>query len=92
MERFDQQDDAYNQWREAHPEGYVLNVRTDSPPSLHRASCRVLRPSGSARRGSTTQAPKVCSLNRAELEAWAGATGRRIVPCFNCLERSAKKP
>jgi len=32
-------DAAYDWWREAHPDGFVLAVRARKPPMLHRARC-----------------------------------------------------
>ena len=84
VEVFQHRDEDYACWRAEHPDGYVLNVRHDTPPALHRARCTILRASGRARRGSPTKAPKVCSLDRGELEAWARANGRRIDPCPRC--------
>ena len=84
MEVFHNQDEAYARWRAEHPQGYVLNVRDDRPPALHRAGCTILRTTGRARWGSPTRAPKVCSLDRGEVEAWARANGRQIDPCPRC--------
>ena len=84
VEVFHHRDEDYARWRAAHPEGYVLNVRDDALPALHRATCTILRASGRARHGSPTRAPKVCGLDRGDLEAWVRENGRRVDPCPRC--------
>jgi hypothetical protein len=84
VEIFYHRDDDYARWLAEHPAGYVLNARRGNPPSLHRATCRNLRPVGTARGTSATAIAKVCGTDRSELEAWARAAGRAVVPCANC--------
>jgi hypothetical protein len=81
-------DQQYLTWIREHPSGYVLN--STRPPTasylmLHRASCHTV--SGKPTRGDswTRFYSKICSPDRAELEAWAKATlGGRVKPCRFC--------
>ena len=82
VETFHLQDKAYARWRGDHPEGYVLAVRPNRAPTLHRAGCAAIRGGSSGR--ALTRTPRVCSSDRDELEAWARAEGRMIVPCAAC--------
>jgi hypothetical protein len=84
VEVFHHEDGDYALWRTAHPDGYVVNVRADGPLLLHRATCRNLRPTGAAKGKSSTNLPKACGTNRADLEAWARREGRSLVLCANC--------
>ena len=81
---FHDQDEAYAGWMAAHPHGYVLNLRAQGVPTLHRVGCHSLRTSGAARSGTPTSVPKVCATDRAAIEAWARAEGRRFLSCAEC--------
>jgi hypothetical protein len=84
VEVFHHDDEAYARWRSAHPDGYVVNVRTEGQILLHRATCRNLRQTGLAKGRATTTIPKACGTDRAELEDWVRARGRMVLPCTNC--------
>ncbi len=89
MQTFVDAEDAYLAWVGRHPGGYVLNAgRTEAPSTpvvLHGAACRWI--SGSYSNYTTRTYIKVCSLDRGELERWAG---RRLESdfrvCPHCLD------
>ena len=64
-------DDAqYAWWRDAHPHGYVLDVRARKPPLLHRPSCDRIdrdRHPGALRAAGSRQ---VCADTTTALRAW----------------------
>jgi hypothetical protein len=82
VEVFHLRDEAYLRWRGDHPEGYVLVVRPDRGPTLNRAGCAALRGGSSGR--ALTRTPRVCSPDGGDLEAWARAEGRMVVPRAAC--------
>lgn len=64
-------DDAeYGWWRNTHPDGFVLAVRTRSAPLLHRATCpeidRDVHPGRLRARG----ARQICGDAKSALRAW----------------------
>ena len=63
-------DAAYAWWRNAHPSGYVLDVRARKPPLLHRPSCdridRDRHPGALRAKGSR----QICADTTAALRAW----------------------
>ncbi len=82
-------DDAeYGWWLNAHPDGYVLAVRTRSAPLLHRATCaevdRDVHPGRLGARG----ARQLCSGTKSLLRAWAArelpASGALLARCPKC--------
>ena len=72
----------YEQWLEAHPNGYVVNHR-QRRPMLHHANCGHIYP---PRRGfeSSTSTPKAVSNDRAALEQWAQEHGLSLDRCSTC--------
>lgn len=86
--RFEDDEARYLAWVGRHPGGYVVNAgRTEAPSTpvvLHGAACRSI--SGAYSNYTTRTYIKVCSLDRAELERWAGGRPEsefRI--CTHCL-------
>jgi hypothetical protein len=81
-------DDAvYVSWISRHRQGFVVDCQrkpTKNHLILHRATCSVIKPHKRAR--LTTGAHiKACSLDAAELTAWAlEETGGRVVACSQC--------
>lgn len=82
-------DRAYLNWVTHHRQGFVLDGKRK--PTLghlvvHRATCQEIK-SGSSRHTHWTTGSKLkaCSLDRAELEAWAiEETGASPKPCPKC--------
>jgi hypothetical protein len=81
-------DDAvYISWISRHRQGFVVDCQrkpTKNHLILHRASCSVIKPHKRAR--LTTGAHiKACSLDAAELAAWAmEQTGGGVIACSEC--------
>lgn len=78
---FDNDDEGYLAWLDAHPEGFVLNTRRSKAPDslvLHRAGCSTLKnraKSGKAG-GLTERNIKVCAMDVDCLKRWAKQQGR----------------
>lgn len=81
-------DDAvYVSWISRHRTGFVVDCRrkpTKDHLILHRATCSIIKPHRRAR--LTTRAHiKACSLDAAELDAWAlEQTGGGVIACAEC--------
>lgn len=64
-------DDAqYAWWRDAHPNGYVLDVRARKPPLLHKPRCDRIdrdRHPGALKAAGSRQ---ICADSTAALRAW----------------------
>jgi hypothetical protein len=79
---FDSDDESYQRWLAANPDGYVINTGRGKPPSymvLHRARCRKISDYNKvAREGGFTERDliKVCSMNLADLRNWVRQHGR----------------
>ena len=82
-------DDAeYGWWLNAHPDGFVLAVRTRSAPLLHRATCpevdRDVHPGRLGARG----ARQICSATKSVLRTWAARElpggGALLARCPKC--------
>ena len=80
-------DAAYDWWRSAHPEGFVLAVRARKPPILHRSGCaeidRRVHPGRLKAKGSR----QVCAEMKSALRAWAASeleTKGLIERCPKC--------
>jgi hypothetical protein len=79
---FSDSDEAYQDWLENHPEGFVLTMLRNKPPDkmyLHRASCykiknynRMARPGGFTERAYI----KICAVNLDSLRDWVRVNGR----------------
>ncbi len=87
IEAFQSDDDGYLRWVETNVDGFVVNCYRNARPGyrmLHRATCRTIKTP--ARKNYTTQAyMKVCSTDRAELEAWARfRLGGKVTRCGSC--------
>lgn len=75
-------DEMYQDWLEANPDGYVLNLRRDKNPVymvLHKATCkRISKYNQTSRPGGFTQRSyiKVCSTGLNTLREWIRDNGR----------------
>jgi hypothetical protein len=64
-------DDAeYGWWRNTHPDGYVLAVRSRSAPLLHRAKCPEIDRDVHPGRLKSRGARQVCGDAKSALRAW----------------------
>ena len=90
---FANDDRGYHQWLQAHPDGFVLNVRRDYAPKyivLHSAQCPNIRDLYGVRAfGACTARAhrKICGLTIPELAQWARARGRSDPPFSKMCER-----
>ena len=89
MQTFVDAEDAYLAWVGRHSDGYVLNAgRTEAPSTpvvLHGAACWSI--SGAYSNYTTRDYIKVCSLDRGELERWAGRRPEsEFRSCPHCLD------
>ena len=81
-------DAEYGWWRNAHPRGFVLAVRTRPPVLLHRATCdkvdRDRHPGALRAKGSR----QICAESPAALRAWlareAPGAGAVLERCPKC--------
>ncbi len=73
MPVFRNDDDGFIGWSARNPTGYVLNLRENEPAMIHRADCGHLSP-WEPRWGVATKKPKVCAVDRGDVEAGAAAT------------------
>jgi hypothetical protein len=79
---FDGDDNAYQAWLAANPNGYVLNTRREVDPLymvLHRASCPTIREyTDMAQEGGFTERAyiKVCADSVSALRNWVRTHGR----------------
>ena len=88
-------DAAYVSWISRHRHGYVVDSKRKPAKNhliLHRATCSIVKPHKRAR--LTTGAHiKACSLDAAELAAWAlEQTGGSLTACSNCLPDQEESP
>jgi hypothetical protein len=86
MKRFDQTlidaENLYAAWREANPEGFVLNEGAGDW-MLHFASCSHLD-QFSAFKADLLKNPKSCSGTLSELEEHASRNGKQLRKCSSC--------
>jgi hypothetical protein len=66
----------FEKWKEEHPDGRVLNFRTDTHATLHRPGCPTLNgpyqhPEGVKGPQSRTSSMKICGDNEHEVRAHA---------------------
>lgn len=79
---FSDGDEVYQDWLEATPDGYLLNMRRDKNPAymvLHRATCkRISQYNQMAKPGGYTERDyiKICSNDLSSLKDWTRANGR----------------
>ena len=66
-------DAAYDWWRDAHPDGFVLAVRARRAPILHRAGCREIDRGEHPARLRAKGSRQVCAEMKSALRAWAAA-------------------
>lgn len=79
-------DAAYSWWRDAHPDGFVLDVRARRAPLLHRASCPDVDRDERPGRLKAKGARQICAAMKSSLRAWAG----RELPAQGMIERCTK--
>ena len=87
------QRDAHSQfqaWRRSNPNGYFLTQKSDTKFNLHQVNCHHCgntswEPSDFNGR-SLTSSLKVCSTDRAELEAWLTGNRFALKPCGTCFK------
>jgi hypothetical protein len=84
---FQDDDDAFFDWLEAHPDGSVVNTERHPKPNylvLHRPVCPHFK--GGKSLHWTKDYVKVCAIDRAELEEWAATTvGGELTLCRSCF-------
>jgi hypothetical protein len=86
---FQDNDQAYINWLQKNPRGYVLNcdrVPVASYLELHRANCSTI--SGTPPEGTywTKDYTKACSRSKLALISWASSkTGGTVQFCSNCM-------
>ncbi len=84
---FQDDDDGFLDWVEAHPDGYIINADRNPKPSflvLHNSPCRHIDGTQGVER--TKNFVKVCSDDRNELEEWAVNTvGGEVTLCRTCF-------
>ncbi|XSG77020.1 hypothetical protein ACP8Y2_08415 [Herpetosiphon llansteffanensis] len=87
---FDGDDEAYFDWLDQNPQGFVLNVAKASsdPIVLHQATCRTIGRNSGRKDGSSTANTqyKVVALTIIELKAWQdpSRSNNEIHPCGTC--------
>jgi hypothetical protein len=81
--------DKFQEWRRKNPDGFLLAMKTKKKCFLHRASpgeCSHLDDDTSTSADwSRVKKPKICSLDRAELQAWARRHEVSVEDCSNCI-------
>ena len=92
---FDCDDQAYQEWAENHPNGFVVNTRRGIDPkyvAVHRSSCRLIRQyNRMAKPGGFTERTyiKACSEDIDSLSRWAeqngGPSGGFTKRCSFCI-------
>ncbi|MFN8562849.1 MAG: hypothetical protein U0703_14820 [Anaerolineae bacterium] len=84
---YDDAEQAYLRWVQAHPNGYVLNAAKGegklASVTLHRATCRSIG-SNQHTNYTTTSYNKVCSLKKQELVDWGRKHSRSFKECSLC--------
>jgi hypothetical protein len=80
-------DASYAWWRNTHPAGFVLAVRSRRAPVLHRASCSEVDRDRHAGRLKAAGSRQVCAESKQALRAWAA---REIEGPVGLLERCPK--
>lgn len=86
MVTFNNDDEAYLQWVDKHPLGYVINApkqHTGYPNMLHRASCASVT-TRQRTNYTTTDYMKLCSLDRQELVTWGESSPHGLALCKHC--------
>nr|WP_310773387.1 hypothetical protein [Mycobacterium sp. Z3061] len=85
---FRDDDAGYLDWLNAHPGGYVINIRRDHSAEaarVHRAGCRTISGQNPHRGPWTGRYAKVCATQLADLEQWATDHVRDLIPpCGIC--------
>lgn len=78
----------YGWWRDTHPDGFILAVRTRSAPLLHRASCPEVDRDVHPGRLGAKGARQICSDTKSALRAWVArelpADGGLVARCPKC--------
>jgi hypothetical protein len=84
---FKDDDDAFFEWQDAHPEGEFINTERKPNPNylvLHKSGCPHFKGGSSVH--WTKDYVKAASIDRAALETWASQTvGGEITLCRTCF-------
>jgi hypothetical protein len=87
-QEFDGDDAGYDWWRNAHPDGFVLEVRARKAPLLHRARCEEVDRDVHGRRLKGKGARQICADMKSALRAWASreleGEGKLLDRCTKC--------
>jgi putative restriction endonuclease len=87
MQEFLDQEDAYHEWLETHPQGHVANLHKHHAvaqyPMVHRAFCASIT---HGERFTTGDYYKVCSDELAELQTWSlRVHAKPLTHCSTCM-------
>jgi hypothetical protein len=86
MEIFINDDEGYEQWFKAHPDGYVINAPRAAVGAvalvLHTATCGHV--TGTNLHYTSTTYYKICARDKAKLEVWAKTQPRALRACRTC--------
>ena len=90
MNRFDEMNEHQDfvEWKQGHPEGFVINWKSQTKPMLHMADCRhmVFEPDDDV---SLTRRPKNCLRDRGGFDEWAVTHHvEGLVFCKTCSSRT----
>ena len=84
---FRDDEDAFFEWLEEHPDGYFVNTERNPKPNylvLHKPECPHF--TGTKWLHWTKDYVKVCSTHRSELEEWAiNTVGGEVTLCRSCF-------
>jgi uncharacterized protein (TIGR00725 family) len=87
IQHFIDDDQGFQQWMTAHPQGYILNCHREPKATylvLHTAQCWTLNQLPEGGSSWTTMYRKVCSMDRAALIQWANHIGGQPKLCEHC--------
>ena len=91
MEIFWNDESGYAQWRDSHPNGYVLNLPRNLTPStyimLHQATCGHIAdpgPTAAPLNYTTNDYYKVCGMEREKIVAWVSTQRGTFKHCAHC--------
>ncbi|MEZ4239506.1 MAG: hypothetical protein R3F59_25785 [Myxococcota bacterium] len=86
VEHFEDDDQSYLAWLDAHPDGFVIDRdRTGTTDwYLHRASCAQVHDRSDPRRLWTHERLKDCAPGADPLVAWAMRAGAELLHCGQC--------
>ena len=82
MEKFLNNDAGFVKWLQDNPQGYVVNDRGSDGLMMYRATCDHFQPHDE---WAKTTNLKACSLEKRELEIWAGERNESLLNCDSCM-------